>query len=216
MARGELFLCLKVKDGSFLVDEVVCSVDSPVWRVSYSFETLDLLVYGLTVCLVISCASASFWFGCFLSQFGSSIYTFHRGSSSLRFLPPCGLCLGYTCLIFLEVRTWLSLSLIQHRCSIKVVMCGEQLKVIVEKKLVVSVCPRWLLECWSNIKRLRLFGVQVKVQLEKGPVLDVCFVMDCCRGFLKVFVVIVNGWFRCGYLLLMKKSSALCARLLSS
>ncbi|KAH0899642.1 hypothetical protein HID58_049210 [Brassica napus] len=29
MARGELFLCLKVKDGSFLVDEVVCSVDSP-------------------------------------------------------------------------------------------------------------------------------------------------------------------------------------------
>lgn len=30
MARGELFLCLKVKDGSFLVDEVVCSVDSPV------------------------------------------------------------------------------------------------------------------------------------------------------------------------------------------
>ncbi|WZZ36301.1 hypothetical protein YC2023_019702 [Brassica napus] len=74
MARGELFLCLKVKDGSFLVDEVVCSVDSPV-----------------------------------------------------------------------------------------------------------------------------------KVQLKKGTVLDVCFVMDCCRGFVKVFVVIVNGWFRCGFLLLMKK-----------
>ncbi|KAF2600699.1 hypothetical protein F2Q68_00011678 [Brassica cretica] len=129
MARGELFLCLKVKDGSFLVDEVVCSVDSPL---------------------------------------------------------PSGLDAFY---LNLGRRSTLSIG---HRCSIKAVMCGEQLKVIVEKKLVV------------------------KVQLEKGPVLDVCFVMDCCRGFLKVFVVIVNGWFRCGYLLLMKKSSALCARLLSS
>lgn len=43
------------------------------------------------------------------------------------------------------------------------------------------------------------------MQLKKGTVLDVCFVMDCCRGFVKVFVVIVNGWFRCGFLLLMKK-----------
>lgn len=110
MARGELFLCLKVKDGSFLVDEVVCSVDSPVWRVSYSFETLDLLVYGLTLCLLNSCASASFWFVCFISQFGPSIYTLLRGISSLRFLPACGLCLDSTFLIFQEVRTWLSLS----------------------------------------------------------------------------------------------------------
>ncbi|CAN6849121.1 unnamed protein product [Brassica oleracea] len=45
----------------------------------------------------------------------------------------------------------------------------------------------------------------VKVQLKKGTVLDVCFVMDCCRSFVKVFVVIVNRWFRCGFLLLMKK-----------
>ncbi|KAF3497475.1 hypothetical protein DY000_02055735 [Brassica cretica] len=128
-------VCLVVVGRS--VDEVVCSV-------------------------VFAGMKTSFWFVCFLSQFGSSIYTLLRGSSSLRFLPACGLCLGYTCLIFLAVRTWLSLSLIQHRCRNKVVMCGEQLKVIVERKLVV------------------------KVRLKKGTVMDVCFIMDCYRGFVKV------------------------------
>ncbi|KAF2613483.1 hypothetical protein F2Q70_00013234 [Brassica cretica] len=50
---------------------------------------------------------------------------------------------------------------------------GEQLKVIVEKKLAVSVC-RWLLACWSNIKRVRPFGVQMRISAldEETP----CFV----------------------------------------
>ena len=110
MARGELFLCLMIKDGSFLVDEVVCSVVFAGMKSFVLFETLDLLVYGLTLCLLNSCASASFWFVCFISQFGPSIYTLLRGISSLRFLPACGLCLDSTFLIFQEVRTWLSLS----------------------------------------------------------------------------------------------------------
>ncbi|KAF3589566.1 hypothetical protein F2Q69_00030734 [Brassica cretica] len=69
---------------------------------------------------------------------------------------PSGL---YAFYLNLGRRSTLSLG---HRCRNKVVMCGEQLKVIVEKKLVV------------------------KVRLKKGTVMDVCFIMDCYRGFVKV------------------------------